>query len=301
MAASKAVRSKGWCLTINNYTAADLLTVSAEVTTYTMCGKEKGENGTPHLQVYLHYKNQRTFLSMKKKFPRAHIEKARGTGEDNKKYCSKEGEWTETGEVPASGTRSDIAGLVELTTMLREGSTMTELMEVGGDNYIRNKRKIEEMANAMDNDENIAKKKQSLDKGKLRQWQLDAMDRLDNQNDRQILFVVDTEGGQGKSYLGDWITFFRHGIMFNTTTYSACAYAYKNHEYVVFDLTRTNVEHINYGTLEAFKGRQLFSQKYESCSKALNECKVVVLTNSEPDMTKLTNDRYDIFDQFTFA
>jgi hypothetical protein len=197
----------------------------------------------------LHYKSQRTFASIKKKFPRAHIEKARGSGEENKKYCSKEGDFTEKGEVPAAGKRSDIAALVDLTTMVREGKTMVELLEAGGDNYVRNKRKIEEMAYALDNDENLGKKKKSFDEAVLRGWQDRAMQKLAEQDNRKILFIVDYDGGKGKSYLADYITFIKGGILYNTTTYSACAFAYRNQEYVVFDLTRTSVEHLNYGTI----------------------------------------------------
>ena len=33
----------------------------------------------------------------------------------------------------------------------------------------------------------------------LRPWQKEVVEKLDRQNDRQILFVVDTEGGKGKA------------------------------------------------------------------------------------------------------
>jgi hypothetical protein len=50
--------------------------------------EEKGESGTPHLQVVGSFKNARTFKCMKKKFPKAHIEKCNNL-EKSIKYCSK--------------------------------------------------------------------------------------------------------------------------------------------------------------------------------------------------------------------
>lgn len=53
-------------------------------------GEEIGENGTPHLQGFVKFKNAIQFNTIKQIMPRAHIERARGTIEENKIYCSKE-------------------------------------------------------------------------------------------------------------------------------------------------------------------------------------------------------------------
>lgn len=50
---------------------------------------EAGENGTRHIQAYVYYKNAISFTSMKKRFPRAHIEKVKSIP-DAIKYCTKE-------------------------------------------------------------------------------------------------------------------------------------------------------------------------------------------------------------------
>lgn len=103
-------RSRAWCFTINNYTLVDEMhvrDVSAEAE-YLICGKEKGDQGTEHLQGYVYFKNARTFNSVKKKIPRAHIEKARGDAKANREYCSKESIWLEEGDMPAQGERVDL-------------------------------------------------------------------------------------------------------------------------------------------------------------------------------------------------
>lgn len=78
------IRSRRWILTINNYTKTDIDLILTQ--DYYAFQEEKCE--TPHLQVYIEYKNARTFTSIKKKFPRAHIEKAKNR-DRSIKYCLK--------------------------------------------------------------------------------------------------------------------------------------------------------------------------------------------------------------------
>ena len=84
--------SKKWCFTLNNYTDEEY---GAVVQCFDGCaskyiiGDEVGENGTPHLQGYVEFKSRVRPLSLKLS-NRIHWEKARGSGDDNFQYCSKE-------------------------------------------------------------------------------------------------------------------------------------------------------------------------------------------------------------------
>lgn len=88
-------RSRGWCLTLNNWKQDeyDALKKYADTLTHYIIGKEKGVRKTDHLQVYLYNKNAISFDSVKKIVPRAHIEKAKGSISDNLKYCSKDNDY----------------------------------------------------------------------------------------------------------------------------------------------------------------------------------------------------------------
>lgn len=99
-------RSRGWCFTINNYTEDDQFAAHAvcEDSQYGIVGYEVGEEGTHHLQCYVHYKDACSFKTMKSRLPRAHIEKARGTPSQNRKYCSKEENFCEYGDIPKDTT-----------------------------------------------------------------------------------------------------------------------------------------------------------------------------------------------------
>lgn len=89
-------RVRGFTLTINNYEddIFDTLTQVVSLPNQYVFGKEIGEEkGTPHIQGYIKWKNARTFASMKKMFPTAHIEKAKGTPKQNYTYCTKDGDF----------------------------------------------------------------------------------------------------------------------------------------------------------------------------------------------------------------
>lgn len=91
-----STRSRQWCGTINHYTSEDLSQMSHLSTKSKLyiVGKEgKGPDATPHLQTYFQFKNQVRFSTLKKAAPRAHWEKAKGSAQDNLKYCSKEGDF----------------------------------------------------------------------------------------------------------------------------------------------------------------------------------------------------------------
>lgn len=97
-------RSRAFCLTINNYTQEDVEQFGSlrQHAIYSICGREAGERDTEHLQCYLYFQHARTLSSIKKACPRAHIELARGSPAQNQAYCSKEGDFDETGELPIS-------------------------------------------------------------------------------------------------------------------------------------------------------------------------------------------------------
>lgn len=105
--------SRGYVFTINNYTEEDekcVLNLS-EKARYIIAGKEVGDSGTPHIQGYVYFRHERSRSAVKKDLPRAWFEKAMGTPEDNKKYCSKDRDiLIEDGEPPISRKRKGELG-----------------------------------------------------------------------------------------------------------------------------------------------------------------------------------------------
>lgn len=85
-------KSRNWSITLNNYTEQELEQLNGTNLGKIIIGKEVGENGTPHLQMYIQLKSPRTLSGLKKalKIPRAHLEPTYKNQFANVKYCSKE-------------------------------------------------------------------------------------------------------------------------------------------------------------------------------------------------------------------
>ena len=91
--AAQDTRKRGWVFTLNNYTEAEITklgdTGRNPRTQWLIFGQEVGENGTPHLQGFVYFKNAVRLSSLKTILPRAHWEPQMGTFADQKAYCSK--------------------------------------------------------------------------------------------------------------------------------------------------------------------------------------------------------------------
>lgn len=109
-------RAKRWVFTYNNYDPKEieeqiLQLFQALNIKYIVYGKEKGENGTPHIQGYFRL-NQIKYRSQIKPIMNEcfrdypYLAVARGTEVDNFKYCTKEGNWKEYGEKTAEAERT---------------------------------------------------------------------------------------------------------------------------------------------------------------------------------------------------
>lgn len=129
----------------------------------------------------------------------------------------------------------------------------------------------------------------------LREWQTDVLEKLENQDDRKILFVVDEVGGNGKSFLADYMIATKDAIAFDNGKSADLKYGYSGEEYIIFDLVRSSQEHINYEIIETLKNGRFFNTKYDSGMKMYGRGKkVVVFMNACPDGEKLSHDRYDV-------
>lgn len=130
-------RSKRWCFTINNPTEEDLLGLISigedqELCSYLIFAEEKGESGTRHYQGYVEFVERVRFNTAKGHISeRCHLEVARGTPEENIKYCSKEGQPAIYGTPAYRGSQGKRSDLLEVQQKIREGATEREI----ADNY----------------------------------------------------------------------------------------------------------------------------------------------------------------------
>jgi len=95
---------RAWCFTLNNYTLLDEQHIQQTIKSlarYVIYGREIAPGtGTPHLQGYVYFHNQRQRKSVSRLLPRARLEVANGTAQQSRVYCTKDGDYWEHGEIP---------------------------------------------------------------------------------------------------------------------------------------------------------------------------------------------------------
>jgi len=84
---------------------------------YLICGEEKGDEGTPHIQGHITLKNANTIKALQKKLAPLDIKMAilpiKSTADKSIEYCKKDGQWWDKGDAPAQGKRTDLADMME--------------------------------------------------------------------------------------------------------------------------------------------------------------------------------------------
>lgn len=292
--------AKHWSFTLNNYTQDDLdrlASAHAEVD-YLIFGKEVGASGTPHLQGTVCFRSRKRLPQVTSIIGSAHCSVTRSLlGSIN--YCKKEGDWVEVGtnpllKPPPTGQR-------------KEGeSELEEFKKAVKEEGIRDPKTLRELHSSVcaayprfvdqyleDNIET-----HSVAPHPLRQWQQDLYGRLILEpNPREIIFLVDVAGNQGKSWFARYYTDLHDNAQIIVPGKKAdmAFIVDPSMKVFFFDCPRSKQgEFIQYDFLEELKNGFIFSPKYQSKCKKLAIPHIVVLMNEHPDMTKLSEDRYSV-------
>lgn len=108
---------------------------------FCMCD-EKGNNGTYHTHIYFVTVNAMLFSTVKKLFPEAHIEAAKGTSDENRNYIKKEGKYSnsekketnfaetfeEYGEIPIDKEERDKKVCERVLELVKQGKSNLEII-----------------------------------------------------------------------------------------------------------------------------------------------------------------------------
>lgn len=296
MAAGRYTR---WCFTLNNYEEdfnyEEYFLKKEHKIRRLVFGKEVGEQGTPHLQGYVEFNRNVRFKHCKSVLPGAHWEVAKGTALENYEYCSKDenfkviGEWARIvkGQSVVNQDR-----LAECLLALYEGDNTVKDTGL----YLRNKRSLtERLSEIRTQDEKYARFLRFKD-SELYEFQMEVLHSLFKQNDRQILWVYDSHGATGKTFLAHFLNSCYDYVLFDgvTSTKDISWMLPDTFSGIVFDVTRTDYNHFSYQSLEACKNGFLMSGKYSGITRMFTPVPVIVFSNFPPDVTRLSADRWDI-------
>lgn len=292
-------RVRNFCITVNNWADSDLIGLkSVDIISYGIMGEEVGKNGTPHLQGYVQLSKATTMKAFQKTVQRlgvrCHLAIAKGSSDQNIDYCSKEAEGASLhiwGECKRRGARSDLA---QVRDMIRAGGTNEEIVDLFPGNYFRYGKEFRRFRKVCEQEVIMAEYQAQMEKETLRPWQLNVLNKLLEQDDRHVLWIVDYIGNTGKSFLSKYLSAIHGAFEVTGGKTQDIAFAYAYQPIVVFDLSRQKQEYVNYGVIEDFKNGRIFSPKYESKTIRFTPAKVVVFSNWDPDESMLSRDRWDI-------
>lgn len=295
-------QSRRWCFTLNNPTDGEETHLSqlgsSNTIIYLVYGREVGQSGTPHFQGFVVFRsNQRLRAAKEAIGNRCHVEVARGTSQQASTYCKKDGDFEEYGELPGrtQGKRNDFGEFKEWVLEQSTKPTARHVAEHFPDLFIKYGRIMEWV--------DMVYPPPELVTGEPRPWQRDLADRLaDDADDRKIIFVVDPSGGCGKSWFVRWWLSREgtNGQRLSIGKRDDLAFAIDESKSVfLFDIPRSQSEFLQYCILEQLKDRLVFSPKYVSRCKMLQQTPhVVVFMNEQPDRNKLSQDRYDVINLY---
>jgi hypothetical protein len=225
---------------------------------------------------------------------------------------------TATGKVAEDGemgsTKSEAK--TDFQTKLAQGKTQ-RLMEVK-DLFLKNKMRSEtklliineypHLISEMFEGENIAltqlqeerklRMKEEADNVAWRPWQEKLNEELDKDPDpRKVIVVYDADGNTGKTYFSKmWChSHPGEGVVVENGKSNDLKYIlsrYPNLKCMFFDLSRSNIEHVNYGFVEDIKNGRFTSGKYVSREVTINVPHVVIFTNFKLDFSSMSADRW---------
>jgi len=147
----------------------------------------------------------------------------------------------------------------------------------------------------------------------LKPWQTSCVGLIDmeyiEQNDRSINWVIDRQGGAGKTAFCKYMTTIEKQLLIITgggyKDIACCLKLYMENEdfdindrtVVFFNIPRDSDDNgmISYKALESLKDGLITSTKYESSTMVFNSPVVWVFSNNLPEIEKLSQDRWKLW------
>jgi len=166
---------------------------------YIVAGREVAPTtGQTHLQCFVRCHARQSFACLQALLPPCHLERARGSAEQGVRYCRKDGDYVEFGDVPNCDQRVEepigkdsVIGL-DIDAQPTDREIIEQFPSLFGRYAVSCRRIASELCQST-----------PLRK-ELRPWQAALYARLqEDADDRTVEFFVDRDGGFGKSWF--WI------------------------------------------------------------------------------------------------
>jgi len=248
-----------WTFTLpaNSVDTEELLSRLSKESDHWIFQKESGEStGYEHYQGYVEFRKDKRFKAVKKILGNsAHVEKVKGTRLENIKYCSKP-ETRIDGPWSSDHDMEPVRPLEYNETLIEWHAELDALLTEP-------------------------------------RWQV------------PVIFIVDPTGGTGKSSYTRKKMVTQKGFLFFNSNASkdvaCCIQKMVEKEQMridlpykfIFDLPRNGPK--NYAVYEMLKNGMIFSAKYESCGLIFQIPWIIVFTNEEPQVGRMSDYKYKVY------
>lgn len=317
--------SRRWEFVWNNYSEDNLLQLEkidqskVDFIIYGFEGQDEGK--TPHLQGYLELNTPIRGSGVKKLLDpilgtksEVHVAIAKASRERNVIYCSKgqqsKEDWDCRKEhspaygidakvvqheyhVKQQGKRTDWDKLYEA---IRDEPDYPTILQKYPEYAIKYSTGIKTAIEAIHISNGIAQANAEIEGIILRKWQDNLVEELKEKPDKEkIIWYVDIIGGCGKSTLCDKVlATFKDSMLFENGKTADIAHSWNGQQICLFDFSRSNESHINYGVIESLKNGRIYSGKYNGGLKRFGRPHVVCFSNFHPDKSKFSEYKWDI-------
>lgn len=287
---------KNWCITIPNYTQEDeewfKEMYKTNVFNYFIFGRRSLDEEVPHLYGYIQFTEGKRITGVRKLHWRGHWENAPYTAKHCRERYSTYADVQTMGILVSQGGRpkkvSEAMGSEYQQPSTSGASLVPNLPELLENADEQGKKQME--VEAKPEEETEEEKKTTH----LKNWQYKALQLLKVQNRRQILFVVDTVGHQGKTYFAKYLNAHHEAVYFENDKDVRCMFWELDYHapMVVFDLNFKQGDKFNMRFYENLKDGMIEPYEDQPYKKPVHKnLKLIVLTNIEPNPEVLRSDR----------
>jgi hypothetical protein len=291
-------RAKNWFFQCDNPSGVDNDIINqvghSQLVAFMICGRKQVEGGNA-LYGYVNLLDRKRRTEIAGQFPpQTVLTHAKGNVLNNTNTVRSECiEVREFGGIEFASTQGKThdPDLIKMREAIKQQWSEQDKFEEFGSKWIHLGHAMEKSVKKERKDEATEKLKTQMLKATLRPWQIQAERELMSQNNRQILFVYDSDGNVGKSYFAKYLMAKYDAFVSDTTAKDDVIFCYDDQPVCVFDLTRKAAADMDQEFLEKMKDGVVHSRKYHSHVRIFAPPKIIVLMNPEPKTDVLSLDR----------
>ena len=278
-----------WVFTLNNYDEnvnwREHLAKEEHKIKRAFFGYERGaEAGTRHIQGYVELDRSYRLSHVKRILPSAFWDVARRNAQSNYKYCTKGGHYDCIGDFSRETVRNGISRPASVALILRGLlNEKTESQVIISKEYAERHQYSDKARAYIEEVQCSNELFMNWRTKKLCAWQFSALRMIMAQPEREILWIVDIGGNNGKSFLASYL-FILYGFhlfdgLVNTRDIGSLLKSSAKGFY--FDVvSRSTLPLFDYRCLESIKNGYVVSGKYRGSMKRFQINPVIEFSNS---------------------